>query len=215
MIYFATDLATKSCAQIVHYIKNNDRPQPSDRRWIGVEFQDNVVKHSSIGNEVYSEMRGFYDHNEHRVYFCIDMVKNGSFYEIKSVTDKEGKATSEYEDWYFNSSILQCALYKTMLLNMTGNTLDTPAFRVEAGFDYNTLEVNKQNPYYLLFGRVGVFRIELTDPNKIIGFINDKIDALKDYKSAYAFDAIWKHKEFELLKDSFTYTKVDEILTDF
>lgn len=212
MIYSAADIIKRSCAQIVYFRETGKEKPVSQNMLLGMEFQDRIIKRESVDNDVISEMRGCYDYKGNFVFFCIDMIKNGGFYEIKSVTDENGNDTLDYPQWYFNSSILQCAIYKSLLLNMNGDTLVTPKFKVDAGIEETTINVDKNSPYYLIFGNVGTFNVEVNNPNGLIQFVNDKIDALKNYTTARAFDAIYKHKEFDLLSPYFSYNKV---LTDF
>ena len=208
MIYSAADLVKRSCAQIVYFRETGKEKPVSPKMSVGISFQESITQRESLTNEVACEMRGCYNYKDNSIFFCIDMVKNGEFFEIKSVTDENGVDTLDYPEWYLQSSLLQCVAYKTLLLNMDGNTLVTPKFRLDAGFEDITINVDKQAQFNLIFGNVGTFKVNVTDDAKVLKFIQDKVDALLNYTTARAFDAQYKHKEFEILRDCFTFEKI-------
>ena len=153
-------------------------------------------------------MGGCYTYGDTAIYFCIDIVREDCFVEVKSVLNENREDCLTYPTWYFEQSILQCAIYKALLMNMDGNTLVTPKFRLDAGYADRSIEVNKSMPYTLQFGGVGNYVVNVKDDTRLINFLKDKIKALKDYDTATAFDAKYKHREFDLLKDCFTYKQI-------
>lgn len=211
--YSAADLVKRSAAQIVYLINKRQVIY----NWMiekGMEFQSKIVKDESLANIVAEEMRGCYSYeslendNKIDIFFCIDMIKNGCFYEIKSVLDQEGNDTTEYPEWYLRSSVLQCAFYKSLLLRMEGNVLFTPKFRLKEGYKKAALEVDVNAPYYLIFGNVGTFEIEVKNPDKIIDFYKNKISYLSSLGIARIFDGYHKWKEFDELQEFFSYKKI-------
>lgn len=207
MKYSAGDLVKRSAAQLV-FLREKLESILTARMLKGEKFQSKVVKDESLSNVVADEMRGCYAYNDIEIFFCIDMIKNGNFYEIKSVFDKNGNDSLEYDDWYLNSSLLQCAFYKSLLLKMEGNKLYTPKFRIKEGYKKISIEINKNNPYYLIFGKIGIWEIKVINPDEIINFYKDKISHLKYMEDAKIFDLKFKHKEFELLNPYFQYNKL-------
>jgi hypothetical protein len=208
MRYSAADLVKRSCAQLV-YFKNYKEDVLSQRALNGEEYQSKIVKDESLANTVADEMRGCYSYDDVEIFFCIDMIKNGEFYEIKSIQDDNGNETLEYSEWYLNSSLLQCAFYKSLLMEMNGNKLYTPKFRLKEGYKMSCVEINNNANYYLKFGGVGVWRIDVVNPTDIIDFYKNKIAHITDYDDARAFDREFKWKEFEVLKKYFTFSKIE------
>lgn len=208
MRYSAADLVKRSCAQLV-YFKNYKEDVLSQRALNGEEYQSKIVKDESLANTVADEMRGCYSYDDIEIFFCIDMIKNGEFYEIKSIQDDDGNETLEYPEWYLNSSLLQCAFYKSLLMEMNGNKLYTPKFRLKEGYKMSCVEINNNANYYLKFGGVGVWKIDVVNPTDIIDFYKNKIAHITDYDDARAFDREFKWKEFEVLKKHFTFSKIE------
>ena len=204
MKYSASDLVKRSAAQIV-YLRYRAEAALSRRALLGEQYQSKIVKGESLSNVVADEMRGCYTYDGDEIFFCIDMIKNGEFFEIKSVQDKDGNETDIYPEWYLNNLLLQCAFYKSLILNMNGSTLYTPKFRLKEGFKKAHIEINKSASYYLIFGSVGMFKVDVIDPKKIISFYENKIDHCTDYEMARKYDTEYKRKEFELLSPFFQY----------
>lgn len=207
--YSASELLKRSAAQLVYFRRTGNKPQTTENMKIGEAYQAKVSESTrNEGHKVADEMGGCYVFDVNAIYFCIDIVREDCFVEVKSVFDENGQDCLTYPNWYFENSVLQCAVYKSLLLNMEGNILVTPKFRLNDGYDLRKMNVNKSLPYILKFGNVGTFRVDVANDGKLLKFLKDKIKALKDYDTARAFDAIYKHKEFGLLQDCFTYTKI-------
>lgn len=209
MKYSASKLIKCSAAQLVYFQKRKEYFESlSKYEELGTKFQSKIVKDESLANVVADEMRGCYSFNGNEIFFCIDMIKNGEFYEIKSIFDKNGNDTVEYDDWYLENSLIQCAFYKSLLLNMEGDILFTPKFRIKEGYKKVFLKVNKEAPYYLIFGNVGKYNVKVINSLAIIDFYKDKISHLTNYDDAREFDNLWKHKEFGLLSNYFKFEKL-------
>lgn len=208
MKYSASKLIKCSAAQIV-YFKNRAEHFLNRQLLLGEQYQSKIIKDESLANIVADEMRGCYAYNNIEIFFCVDMIKNGEFYEIKSIFDDNGNETLEYPEWYLHSSLLQCAFYKSLILKMDGNILYTPKFRIKEGYKKVHIQINKKAPYYLLFGQVGKYEIQVQNPDKIIEFYKDKIEHCNDYSSAREFDSKYKFKEFDLLKQYFNYYETE------
>lgn len=207
--YSASELIKRSAAQLVFFREANVTPPVTAQMRVGEAYQHNISeKFKSEGHKVADEMCGCYTYDENAIYFCIDIVRDDEFVEVKSVLDENKQNSLIYPEWYFQSSILQCAVYKSLLIGMDGCTLTTPKFRLDAGYELITKEVNKSLPYRLKFGEVGTYTVDVLDENRIIKFIKDKINALENFSTARAFDDKFKHREFDFLKDCFTYSKI-------
>lgn len=183
-------------------MRSGNKPAVTERMVSGCDYQANVYDDIiQSGETAADEMQGVYRCGEDNIYFCIDIVKPNAFIEVKSVF-------GDYESWFFESSLLQCAVYKSLLMHMEGNTLKTARFRLNEGAEEKTITVDVKQPYYLKFGNVGTFEVKVKNSKEILNFLKKKIEALTDYTSAHSFDEQWKHKEFSLLRKYFEYSKI-------
>jgi len=205
--YSASDLVKKSSRQMV-FLRNKREQIASAMQRKGIKFQSKVTEEEKAINKgkVAEELRGSYSYDNIVIFFCIDMFANDSFYEIKSIFDKEGNECNTYEDWYLYNSLLQCALYKSLLMLGNNDVLFTPKFRLKEGFEFEAQPVNKMNDYFLIFGNIAKYKVTVIDPLKIVEFYKAKIKSLENYDTATIFDNNYKRKEFETLLPYFTYT---------
>lgn len=97
MKYSASKLIKCSAAQIV-YFKNRAEHFLNRQLLLGEQYQSKIIKDESLANIVADEMRGCYAYNNIEIFFCVDMIKNGEFYEIKSIFDDNGNETLEYPE---------------------------------------------------------------------------------------------------------------------
>ena len=207
MITFsAKDLLTKSCRQIKMLTAHPEyRTPPSAMMEYGSKFQDAVA--DTLPNIIGQEMRGTYVSNNYghniAINFSNDIVCKGkdhnfTIYEVKSVV---GKAP----EWYKQSSLLQCALYKTMIL-MGADRLETASFYVNEGHERNVVLVNphiNEVRYVLIFGEEK-YEVGVLDCSRIMGFFEYKAACCCDgWDLATKWDERYKHAEFECLKDFF------------
>jgi len=210
--YSAADLVKRSAAQIL-YLSKKRQEIISKRMENGTAFQSKIVKDSSLSNIVADEMRGCHsikiDNTDIEIFYCIDMIKDGCFYEIKSVLDEFGNPTTEYPEWYLNSSLLQCAFYKALLMIDKVSRLYTPKFRLKQGYKRSSCKIDSDNDYYLIFGDIAKYKIEVTDAKKIVDFYKKKIKSMTDFDSARSFDEKNKFKEYNKLKKYFNVVKID------
>lgn len=207
--YSASDLIKKSCRQIV-FLRNKKEQIISAMQRKGVQFQSKITEEVRLSNkgEVAEELRGSYSYNDIVIFFCIDLYANDCFYEVKSIFDRDGNESTTYEDWYLNNSLLQCALYKSLLMLGDNDCLFTPKFRLKEGFEFKAQPINKLNDYFLIFGNVAKYKIDIINPIEIINFYKEKISSLENYDVATIFDNKYKRKEFKLLKKYFKYTEI-------
>jgi len=209
--FSAADLIKCSARQMV-YLANKKERIASYLQMKGVEYQSRIVADEKNHGIVADEMRGCYncslDGDDITIFFCIDMVKDGKFYEIKMNNDIDGNVRTDYEPWYFQISLLQCAFYKSLLLKMHDHTLYTPKFRIKEGFEKAALQINPEWDYILKFGEIGEFVVDVVNPDKIIDFYKNKIANITDYDAATDFDREFKHKEFKHLEKYIVYRQI-------
>lgn len=178
------------------------RPKPNFNQETGEIFQHYIA--SKTDGLIGEEMRGSYIQDNICINFANDIVTNDYILETKSVSKDR-----PVEDWYFNSSILQCAIYKS-LLSKCGGELVTATFFIELGNPLIKTKVKPNIDYLLHFGE-DTYKINVTDTDRIIDFILRKAKASLTWTEAKNFDYHYKHLEYETLKEYFTYEKVTNI----
>ena len=200
--FSAKDLCTRSCMQIrMFMIHPENRPRPTQNMLEGVSFQEKICK--SEKNVIDQEMVGEVYDGSDTIRFSIDIVTNDTFIEVKSV-DKE----RELLDWYRKSSLLQCAVYYT-LLKVSDGELHTAKFRCDQGCPRITCHANMNNPYVLVFGDEK-YSISLLDEQSILDFIIKKKNACLSWDDAKEFDKLYKQREFEVLSKYFKYERITD-----
>lgn len=196
MISFsAKDLCTRSCMQIKFFNENPDkRPKPNSNVLFGETFQHKVAEQTK--GVIGEEMRGTFIYENICINFSNDIVTKDAIIEVKSVN-------RDVEDWYLESSLVQCAVYSALLRKTDGN-LVTSKFFADMGNPIVETKVKPNIDYNLKFGDT-LYCIEVNDEDKIIDFIIKKAKHCNTWDEAKIFDAQYKQKEFETLKDFFKY----------
>lgn len=200
----AKDLCMRSCAQIKLFRDFPDRkPKPSEDATAGEKYQHAVARY--VPGLIGEEMGAWAMVGENlAVAFSNDIVCNDKIIEVKTVrTDKP------VESWFLNGSLLQCAVYRT-LVRMVGGSMKTAKFYANLGYPVVETTVGPDIPYYLMFGR-DYYRVTVKDYQAISDFIVGKANATMSWDSARSFDAEWKHREFEKLNGCFEYEKINFI----
>jgi len=62
--------------------------------------------------------------------------------------------------------------------------------------------------YYLHFGD-DVYQIHCSSPKKIVSFFTQKASSTSNWNDAKTFDGEFKHKEYQILRRYFSYTKIN------
>ena len=196
MISFsAKDLCTRSCMQIKFFIENPDkRPKPNSNVLFGETFQHKVAEQTK--GVIGEEMRGTFIYEDICINFSNDIVTEDAIIEVKSVN-------RDVEDWYLESSLVQCAVYSALLRKTDGN-LVTAKFFADMGNPIVETKVKPNIDYNLKFGDT-LYCVEVNDEDKIVDFIIKKAKHCNTWDEAKIFDAQYKQKEFETLKDFFKY----------
>lgn len=196
MISFsAKDLCTRSCMQIKFFNENPDkRPKPNSNVLFGETFQHKVAEQTK--GVIGEEMRGTFIYEDICINFSNDIVTEDAIIEVKSVN-------RDVEDWYLESSLVQCAVYSALLRKTDGN-LVTANFFADMGNPIIETKVKPNIDYNLKFGDT-LYCVEVNDEDKIVDFIIKKAKHCNTWDEAKIFDAQYKQKEFETLKDFFKY----------
>ena len=198
--FSAKDLCTRSCMQIKMFDEHPElRPKPNINTNNGVSYQHTIALKTD--NVIGEEMRGSYCEDNIWINFSNDIVCNNKIIEVKSVN-------REVEKWYFENSILQCAVYKA-LLHKSNKRLITSTFYAQMGNPLIETSVDNNIEYYLQFGEE-LYKIEVTNPDKIVKFLIDKAKASTDWTMARDFDSKFKRKEYTELQDCFNFIKIEK-----
>lgn len=200
--FSAKELCTRSCMQLKLFMEHPEKkPIPFENKNIvmGNKYQHAQAK--LFNNIIDEEMRGCLQTTNIIINFTHDIVCEDKIVEIKFVDD-----TRPVEDWYLNSSILQCAVYKA-LNNISGGQLETATFRTNMGFPKKYTTITNDIPYLLYFGN-DKYKIQTLDDNAIVNFIINKAYASLDWTNAKEFDNKFKHKEFQTLLPYFNIQKL-------
>lgn len=193
MNFSAAELVKKSAAQLVYIELKRLSFKPTIGQLKGDKYANEIVKK----NEASSEKRGIVSLNkEDTLFFCIDLVKDNKFVEIKMVEDE-----NTYEDWYLESSIIQSTLYASLLTKV--KILDTPKFRKKEGYKQEIVEVPNNFEFELWFG---ISKYKVYPNEDILNHYLKKAELIKDciklidYDSAKLFDSSFKFKEFDIFQ---------------
>lgn len=196
--FSAKDLCSRSAMQIRMFdLYPEKRPKPAQNAQIGITYQHQVAL--STENLIGEELRGTYIQDNICVNFSNDIVCKGKIIEVKSVN-------REVEDWYFKSSLLQCAVYKSLLLK-SNKKLITAKFFADLGNPIVETNVNDNIHYILYFGE-DKYEINVNNPDYICEFLINKAKSTFDWNTAKLFDLKFKYKEFETLENCFSYKKI-------
>lgn len=196
--FSAKDLCSRSCMQIKMFNEHPElRPKINENIKKGISFQDILAR--KFNNLIGQEMRGSFINDNICINFSNDLVCSDKIVEVKSVN-------KEPEEWYFNSSCLQTAIYYA-LLKKSNKKLVTSKFYSDLGNKIVETKVNDNVDYYLQFGNK-TYKVEIINLQNLINFLLNKANACLYWETAKTFDSNYKHKEFDTLKDSFVITEV-------
>lgn len=195
MKFSASELVKRSASQYLYKELKKLQWKTTPGQLKGEAYAEEIVKKEDGA----SEKRGILQINDDLLFFCVDMVKDNLFIEIKMVTDQEN-----YEDWYLYSSIMQSTFYATMLNKV--QTLDTPKFRKKEGYPQEVIIIPDNKEYQLWFG---TDKYKIFPNEKVFNFYKEKLLIIskgvldKNYDSCRIFDSKYKFKEYSILKPKY------------
>lgn len=192
----ASELVKRSASQLLYKEIKRVEWQATPRQRKGNKYADEVVEKEQAS----SEKRGIINLGDDLLFFCIDLVKDDLFVEIKMIEDEDN-----YEDWYLYSSIMQSTFYASLLQQV--KTLDTPKFRRKEGFKQEVIKVPSKFKFELWFGEYQKY--EITPNKEVLDHYLNKAKLIKscieeaDFDTCRKFDAKFKHKEFSIFKPKY------------
>jgi hypothetical protein len=189
MFFSAAQLSKMSAAQIC-YVRGKEKKAATPRQIRGDSFAASHTQSHLI------EMQSCYSRGDIDIWFTID--------EIREHRDRvyivEHKMAENAEDWFFKSSLIQTAF----LGSLAGLAPHLKTARWYDGEEnYFTLPVDHHA--LLNFGGM-IYKVNY-DVEKVMRFFLTKARASMGYPSARQFDATYKGKEWEFLKDVVKYRK--------
>ena len=196
----ASELVKRSASQLLYKEIKRIEWQATPRQYEGNKYAEEIVEKE----EASSEKRGIIKLGEDLLFFCIDLVKDDLFVEIKMLENEDN-----YENWYLYSSIMQSTFYASLLQQV--KTLDTPKFRKKEGYKQEIIEVPVKHRFELWFGKQQKYEII---PNKeVLNHYLNKAKLVKscietaDFDKCREFDAKYKFKEFYIYKPKYKHLK--------
>lgn len=190
------DLATKSAMQLCYMRKHRVIVNPNPNQLVGVEHQHNVANKQGT-NGIYEEMKTSFQYDNIVINCCHDIVdkKKKIVTEVKMVDPNR-----PIEQWYLQSSIVQCVLYST-ICHFNGNLFNTPQFRIRQGYKQDGFYLSKLE-YHLLFGDKE-YLITVNDYDKVLSYFLIKANCSSNYNMAKQYDSIHEFQHFKDLEQYF------------
>jgi hypothetical protein len=199
MFISASMLVKHSAAGLVYLRLNKKETEITDQMLLGEEFQ----KQNTESNLV--EMGGKFKTKSFTIAYSIDEIRTDN----ERLICYEHKMAIDPDKWFFESSLIQTAFYAAMLKYET--RLMTSKFQREKsetlilkldGFAQRSFILNFGGTHYRIFNKY---------PEDLIMFYVRKAVATRSYETGRAFDALYKHKEYPLLKHYFNYEKIRRV----
>ena len=192
----ASQLVKRSASQLLFKELKRLQWKPTDRQLKGNAYADAVV----LKEEASSEKRGIVKLDDDLLFFCIDLVKDNKFVEIKMVENQD-----DYEPWYLFSSIMQSTFYATLLTQV--ETLNTPSFRKKEGYPQEVIRIPDNFKFELWCGDE---KYQVYPNDRIMNHYFEKARIIKssiktmDYDTCKKFDSVYKFNEFKLFMPKYT-----------
>ena len=198
--FSAKDLLCRSCMQIKMFLEKPElKPKPNVNQWQGVDYQHEIAL--TIKDIIGEEMGGCFEYDEVKIYISNDIVTKDKIIEVKYLDEDR-----VVEEWYLNSCLLQCAVYKALTVECE-NKLRTSLFHINNGNSAQNCIIDNDFEYLLYFGK-DKYKIDVHNSKKIIEFIRTKAKHCLTWENARFFDNQYKRKEYDILKDCFTFNKI-------
>ena len=196
-----SSLLKQSAMQSCYLRKKKEEKKVTDAMIKG----NKIAQDKSISK--YIEMRGTYSHRHLLIHYAFDEIEvneaSALLIEHKNITS--GKPV---EMWYFESCVLQTAVYQAFAKMNETKHLQTATFHVNAGNP--KLELDLGNLYLRSQLRMGddCYTVIVTDPERLVNFYCEKALATFEYDDARAFDKNFKRKEYKTLKECLSFRPI-------
>jgi len=199
-----SDLLKKSAKAICYFRKRREQFPVTPRMVEGNEQAQ--LKSTSE----FLEMRGTYEMKKILIHYTFDEIEIDESGDLVLVEHKNITEGSIIEPWYFESSILQTAVYRAFLERNPKKEYFTAKFFRRQGYKTKYLDVTKfgERVSILYMGNIK-YAVELIHSKPLVEFYKRKANATREYESAIDWDEEWKFKEFAHLEQ---YIDWDELI---
>lgn len=197
-----SDLLKKSSKQICYIRNKRKNIVPSKAKIAGSKEQEK----KSISE--YKEMRGTFSRDNLLIFYSFDEMQISkdtlTLIEHKTIQDE-----STVEEWYFNSSVLQTAVYYAFLTENSAKEYYTAKFFRKQGHNTNYLDISKFSKInnILFFGKKK-YQVTTTNTKELVNIYLKKARSTEEYFSATEWDDKWKFKEWAKLKKYITIKEI-------
>lgn len=166
-------------------------------------IEGNKVAHEKAQSQ-YLEMRGQYKYQNLIINYSFDEIKVNekalTLIEHKNIAS--GKAV---EMWYFESCVLQTAVWKAFMQENPDKHLQTATFFRREGNPLMELDITNKFLNSELHMGEKVYHVQVLDPKRLVEFYCMKAMSTFDYESAKKFDRQFKFQEYNYLQDCLSF----------
>lgn len=191
-LHSTANLVKQSAMQLCYRRKNNIDTVPT------INMVENFKSQIEKSKSEYIEMVGSYKVDNHILYFSFDeIVKDGDKYDL---VERKELNFPDPKSLYYHTSVIQVALYHSLLLNTSDHNLQTASFMLKMDYPFNKLYINGNSTTrsILVFGKKN-YIIEPLNTKGLIDFYIHKMIASLEYGTAKDFDLQFRFKEFGYL----------------
>jgi len=189
----------KQSAMQTCYKRKNKVVQPATE----AQIAGNEMAHAKSESK-FIEMRGTYEDEDRLIHYAFDEVKvnelSATLIEHKNITS--GRPV---EMWYFESCVLQTAVYQAFAQVNPNKHLQTATFFLQEGNPMVELELNNLYLNSELQMNDDKYKVLVMDAKKLVEFYCYKAKCTFDYTKAKAFDARYKFQEYKYLQQYLTF----------
>jgi|GEM_PF-3044585 len=198
-----SQLLKQSAMQTCYQRKNNIQKTVTEAM-----IKGNEVAHAKTVSK-YMEMRGTYRIEDKLIHYAFDEVEvndvSALLIEHKNITS--GRPV---EMWYFESAILQTAVYQAFAHVNTDKHLETAVFFLNEGNPKMELDITNLYLNSELRMDNKTYKVLVTDAKKLVDFYCYKAVCTFDYTKAKAFDARYKFREYKALQQFLSFRPLTE-----
>ena len=170
------------------------------------QVKGNEMAHAKSESK-FIEMRGTYQHKELLIHYAFDEVQPNNV-AARLIEHKNITSGKPVEMWYYESCILQTAVYQAFAQVNPDKHLQTASFFLAQGNPKMELDLTNLYLTSELQMSEKKYEVLLKDAKKLVEFYCRKAESTFDYDSAKSFDRRYKFKEYQHLQDYLIYRPI-------
>jgi len=201
-IHLSLSQLLKQTAMQNCYLRKKKQEKPVTEAMV----KGNEIAHAKSESK-YIEMRGTYHHRHLLIHYAFDEV---TVNDVSAMLIEHKNITSDrpVEMWYFESCVLQTAVYQAFAHVNEDKMLQTATFFTDQGNPRLELDItNKYLNSQLQMGDKN-YTVQVRDHKRLVEFYCEKALATFEWDSARAFDAKYRRKEYETLLDCLSFKPI-------